>query len=177
MCRTAIARVEVSRLDLADLASARAFADDLRADGTPLDLLLNNAGVMNVPQRTETADGFELQLGSNFRGPFALTAQLLLLLLLLLLAAPDPRLRPALGGWATDRFGRKPMFLVDMGLFVVASSLQFFVDSTVELFVVRLLMGIAIGGEYSIGFPLMAEFAPARLRGRLLGLPESPRWL
>nr|WP_306317158.1 MULTISPECIES: MFS transporter [unclassified Streptomyces] len=93
------------------------------------------------------------------------------------MAAPDPRLRPALGGWATDRFGRKPMFLVDMGLFVVASSLQFFVDSTVELFVVRLLMGIAIGGEYSIGFPLMAEFAPARLRGRLLGLPESPRWL
>jgi putative MFS transporter len=82
-----------------------------------------------------------------------------------------------LGGWATDKFGRKPMFIVDMGLFVVASALQFFagsaqffVDSAVQLFVIRLLMGIAIGGEYSIGFPLMAEFAPARLRGRLLAL-------
>jgi MFS transporter, putative metabolite transport protein len=82
-----------------------------------------------------------------------------------------------LGGWATDKFGRKPMFLVDMGLFVVASGLQFFagamqffVDSAVQLFVIRLLMGIAIGGEYSIGWPLMSEFAPARLRGRLLGV-------
>ncbi|HEY5854593.1 MAG TPA: MFS transporter [Aldersonia sp.] len=82
-----------------------------------------------------------------------------------------------LGGWASDRFGRRPMFLVDMGLFVVASGMQFFVSSmqlfvgtAVQLFVVRLLMGIAIGGEYSIGWPLMSEFAPARLRGRLLGV-------
>ncbi|MFI6674061.1 MFS transporter [Kribbella sp. NPDC050470] len=81
-----------------------------------------------------------------------------------------------LGGWATDKWGRKPMFLVDMGLFVCASALQFavssaqfFVDSAVQLFVVRLLMGVAIGGEYSIGWPLMSEFSPARLRGRLLG--------
>src|SRR5262245_62167679 len=75
-----------------------------------------------------------------------------------------------LGGWATDKFGRRPMFLADMGLFVVASAMQFFVDSAWQLFVIRLLMGIAIGGEYSIGFPLVAEFAPARLRGRLLAL-------
>jgi MFS transporter, putative metabolite transport protein len=75
-----------------------------------------------------------------------------------------------LGGWATDKFGRKPMFLLDMGLFVIASAMQFFVDSAWQLFVVRLLMGIAIGGEYSIGWPLMSEFAPARLRGRLLGV-------
>lgn len=74
------------------------------------------------------------------------------------------------GGWATDKFGRKPMFLLDMGLFVVASAMQFFAGSTVWLFVIRLLMGFAIGGEYSIGFPLMAEFSPARLRGRLLAL-------
>ena len=82
-----------------------------------------------------------------------------------------------LGGWATDKFGRKPLFLIDIGLFVVASALQFFAgamqffaDSAMQLFVIRLLMGVAIGGEYSIGWPLLAEFAPARLRGRLLGL-------
>ncbi|USX50239.1 SDR family oxidoreductase [Lentzea sp. HUAS12] len=81
------ARVEVRRLDLADQASVRAFAEGLLADGRPLDVLVNNAGVMNVPARTETADGFELQLASNFLGPFALTVRLLPLLL----AAPAPR--------------------------------------------------------------------------------------
>jgi MFS transporter, putative metabolite transport protein len=75
-----------------------------------------------------------------------------------------------LGGWASDKFGRKPLFLIDMGLFVIASAMQFFVDEAWQLFVVRLLMGVAIGGEYSIGWPLMAEFAPARLRGRLMGV-------
>src|SRR5689334_18806280 len=65
-------------------------------------------------------------------------------------------------GWATDKWGRKPLFLFDMGLFVVASAMQFFVDSAWQLFVIRLLMGVAIGGEYSIGWPLMSEFSPAR---------------
>ncbi|MFI2644397.1 SDR family oxidoreductase [Streptomyces sp. NPDC018610] len=90
------ARVEVRRLDLADLSSVRAFTDSLAADGRPLDLLLNNAGVMNVPQRTETADGFELQLASNFLGPFALTVQLMPLLL----AAPAPRVATMSSGTA-----------------------------------------------------------------------------
>src|SRR5262249_1357539 len=75
------ARAEVRRLDLADQSSVRAFADGLIADGRPLDVLVNNAGVMNVPARTETVDGFELQLASNFLGPFALTVRLLPLLL------------------------------------------------------------------------------------------------
>ena len=82
-----------------------------------------------------------------------------------------------IGGWATDKFGRKPLFLIDMGLFVLASALQFvagaaqfFITGALQLFLVRLMMGIAIGGEYSIGWPLMSEFAPARLRGRLLGV-------
>ncbi|MEU3829038.1 SDR family oxidoreductase [Streptomyces sp. NPDC029080] len=89
-------QVEVRRLDLADLASVRGFADGLIADGRPLDLLVNNAGVMNVPRRTETPDGFELQLGSNFLGPFALTVRLLPLLL----AAPSPRVATMSSGTA-----------------------------------------------------------------------------
>jgi NAD(P)-dependent dehydrogenase (short-subunit alcohol dehydrogenase family) len=90
------AQVEVRRLDLADQASVRAFADGLFADGRPLDVLVNNAGVMNVPARTETVDGFELQLASNFLGPFALTVRLLPLLL----AAPAPRVATMSSGAA-----------------------------------------------------------------------------
>src|SRR2546430_6143362 len=81
------ARLEVRRVDLADLASVRDFADGLTAGGKPLDLLVNNAGVMTPPTRMTTADGFELQFGSNYLGPFALTMRLLPLLL----AAPAPR--------------------------------------------------------------------------------------
>jgi NAD(P)-dependent dehydrogenase (short-subunit alcohol dehydrogenase family) len=58
----------------------RDFADALDADGRALDILLNNAGVMFPPVRQETADGFELQMGSNHLGPFALTVRLLPLL-------------------------------------------------------------------------------------------------
>lgn len=90
------ATVHVRRLDLADLSSVRAFAGELSDAGRPLDLLVNNAGVMNVPQRMETADGFELQLGSNFLGPFALTVRLLPLLL----SAPSPRVATMSSGTA-----------------------------------------------------------------------------
>lgn len=82
-----------------------------------------------------------------------------------------------LGGWAGDKWGRKPLFMIDMALFLIASLLQFFVgaavffvDSAWQLFLVRLLMGVAIGAEYSVGWPLMSEFAPAKLRGRLMGV-------
>jgi NAD(P)-dependent dehydrogenase (short-subunit alcohol dehydrogenase family) len=69
-------RVELAELDLGSLASVRAFADGFLASHDGLDLLLNNAGVM-APPRSETADGFELQLGTNMLGHFALTARLL----------------------------------------------------------------------------------------------------
>ncbi|MFD5828243.1 SDR family oxidoreductase [Lentzea sp. NPDC060358] len=75
------AAVEVRHLDLASQTSVAAFAEELVADGKRLDVLVNNAGVMNVPARTETVDGFELQMASNFLGPFALTVRLLPLLL------------------------------------------------------------------------------------------------
>jgi NAD(P)-dependent dehydrogenase (short-subunit alcohol dehydrogenase family) len=65
--------VEVRQLDLASLDSVRAFAADLPG---PVDVLVNNAGVMALPHRT-TADGFEMQFGTNHLGHFALTGLLL----------------------------------------------------------------------------------------------------
>lgn len=70
------ASAEVSRLDLASLASVRAFAEAFRAEHDRLDILCNNAGVMALPA-CKTADGFEMQLGTNHLGHFALTARLL----------------------------------------------------------------------------------------------------
>lgn len=75
------ADVQVRRLDLADLAGIQEFADTLIAEGRPLDLLINNGGVMMLPERHETVDGFETQFGTNFLGHFALTLRLLPLLL------------------------------------------------------------------------------------------------
>jgi NAD(P)-dependent dehydrogenase (short-subunit alcohol dehydrogenase family) len=74
------ADVRFEPLDLASLASVEAFAARLLAARTGLDLLINNAGVMAPPRRTITRDGFELQLGTNYLGHFALTARLLPLL-------------------------------------------------------------------------------------------------
>ncbi|WAB80747.1 SDR family oxidoreductase [Microcella daejeonensis] len=81
------ARLELQHLDLANLGSVRAFAEAQLAHGAPLDVLINNAGVMAPPERKSTDDGFELQFGSNHLGPFALTG----LLLPLLRAAEAPR--------------------------------------------------------------------------------------
>lgn len=74
------ARVSFGQVDLASLASIAEFGARLRAERTGLDLLINNAGVMVPPVRQVTADGFELQIGTNYLGHFALTAQLLPLL-------------------------------------------------------------------------------------------------
>ena len=70
------ARVEVSELDLGSLESVRSFAERYRSTHDGLDLLINNAGLM-APPRGETADGFELQLGTNHLGHFALTGRLI----------------------------------------------------------------------------------------------------
>ncbi len=68
--------VELMPLDLADLASVRAFAAAFAKSHDRLDLLINNAGVM-IPPESKTEDGFELQIGVNFLGHFALTGLLL----------------------------------------------------------------------------------------------------
>lgn len=81
------ATLEVAELDLASLASIRAFAANFRQVHKRLDLLFNNAGVMAIPRR-ETQDGFEMQFGTNHLGHFALTG----LLLPTLLATPQSRI-------------------------------------------------------------------------------------
>ncbi|WP_232825682.1 SDR family oxidoreductase [Algoriphagus litoralis] len=74
------AKVSFEKIDLADLSSIKAFTAKMIVRGQPIDLLINNAGVMTPPKRLETADGFELQFGTNHLGHFALTAGLLPLL-------------------------------------------------------------------------------------------------
>ncbi|MGJ6980746.1 SDR family oxidoreductase [Aestuariimicrobium soli] len=94
------ASLDLRIIDLSSLTSVRAFVRSLTDDLDHLDLLVNNAGVMTPPERIETEDGFELQMGSNFFGPFALTVGLLPLLN----AAPAPRVATMASGMAN--FGR-----------------------------------------------------------------------
>ena len=79
--------LEFRALDLSSLASVRSFAEEFCRDHETLDLLINNAGVMALPYR-QTADGFEMQFGTNHLGHFALTG----LLLAPLLATPGSRI-------------------------------------------------------------------------------------
>ncbi|TQC44682.1 MFS transporter [Rhodococcus sp. WS4] len=99
----------------------------------------------------------DLQISALWEGMIAAAA-----LVGVLLGSP-------IGGWAADKWGRKPLFTFDIILFIVASGMQFFIDSPTWLLVVRVMMGVAIGIEYSVGWPLMSEFSPTHLRGRLLG--------
>ncbi len=70
------ASLSLGQLDLADLSSVRRCARGLIADGDPIDVLINNAGVMACPEG-RTADGFEMQFGTNHLGHFELTRQLM----------------------------------------------------------------------------------------------------
>jgi len=74
------ARLRFEPMDLANLASVYDFARRLKADDRRIDILINNAGVMALATRQITTDGFEMQLGTNYLGHFALTAALLPLL-------------------------------------------------------------------------------------------------
>jgi len=73
------AKVSYEHLDLANLQSIAEFTQRMHSRES-LDLLINNAGVMALPRRQTTADGFEMQLGTNYLGHFALTARLMPLL-------------------------------------------------------------------------------------------------
>ncbi len=89
------AAVRFEELDLASLRSVRAFAAKINNE-SKLDLLVNNAGVMAVPERRVTEDGFELQFGTNFLGHFALAG----LLMPVLRRAPSPRVTTVSSGAA-----------------------------------------------------------------------------
>jgi len=93
------AKLTIAQLDLASLASVTELGQDLVAQARPIDILINNAGVMTPPQRVDTADGHELQFGANHLGHFALTAHLLPLLR----AAPASRVVTVSSLAATQR--------------------------------------------------------------------------
>ncbi len=80
LSQNSIADTEVMKLDLADLGSVKNFVSNFKSHFNRLDILINNAGVM-VPPYSKTKDGFELQMGTNHLGHFALTIQLLDLIL------------------------------------------------------------------------------------------------
>ncbi|MDR0211538.1 MAG: MFS transporter [Pseudomonas putida] len=70
-----------------------------------------------------------------------------------------------LGGWLTDRFGRKRVFFVGPTLFILASVSQFWVESGLVLFLLRFAIGIAVGIEYPVATSLLVEFLPKKSRG------------
>ncbi len=74
------AKLTIKRLDLSSLNSVAGLGEELVAEGRPIDVLINNAGLMTPPRRAETDDGFELQFGANHLGHFALVGHLLPLL-------------------------------------------------------------------------------------------------
>jgi NAD(P)-dependent dehydrogenase (short-subunit alcohol dehydrogenase family) len=81
------AKVEFHSLNLADLGSVRQFAQEVSARFQTIDLLINNAGIMGIPERLPSVDGYETQFATNHLGHFALTA----LLMPNLLNSPSPR--------------------------------------------------------------------------------------
>lgn len=73
-----------------------------------------------------------------------------------------------LGGWLTDRFGRQLLYTWDLSAILVCSLVQFWASNGKELFVLRLLIGIAVGADYPIATALSAEFMSARHRGPVI---------
>ncbi|MBP6563293.1 MAG: MFS transporter [Neisseriaceae bacterium] len=74
-----------------------------------------------------------------------------------------------LGGWFTDKYGRKVLYALDLLAIIGCSVAQFWVESAWSLFVWRLLIGIAVGADYPIATSLLAEFVPKKSRGPLVG--------
>lgn len=75
-------------------------------------------------------------------------------------------------GYVTDRVGRKPMFSIDLAVFLGCAVLMLVVQSPWQVFTLGVIMGLAVGADYSIGSPLLGEFVSAKSRGNYLGLLE-----
>lgn len=82
----------------------------------------------------------------------------------------------AISGPLTDRLGRKPVFIADMVLFIIAAGLCLFVSSPTELMILRLLTGVAIGADMPASSAIIAEFSPRSRRGTLNAITQ-PYWL
>ena len=74
------------------------------------------------------------------------------------------------GGWLTGRLGRKRVFFIGPALFVLSSLAQYWVESAVALFLLRFLIGIAVGIEYPVATSLLVEFLPKKYRGPRLAM-------
>ena len=72
-------------------------------------------------------------------------------------------------GWVSDYYGRKKIFMCNFVLIAVATALQFFVQTPEQLFILRIIIGIGLGGDYSVGHTMLAEFLPRKHRGAILG--------
>ncbi|MFE4351680.1 MFS transporter [Peribacillus butanolivorans] len=72
-------------------------------------------------------------------------------------------------GYLTDRVGRESMYRLDLIAFLVLSILQIFATNVEQLFIIRVLLGIAIGADYPIATSLLTEFAPKKYRGKMIG--------
>jgi putative MFS transporter len=72
-------------------------------------------------------------------------------------------------GWISDTLGRQKIFLVSFVLITAASVMQFYAQTPTQLFLCRVLIGIGLGGDFSVGHAMLAEFSPKKHRGVLLG--------
>ena len=70
-----------------------------------------------------------------------------------------------MGGWLTNQFGRKRVFYISPIIFIIASILQFYVESSHSMVALRLVVGIAVGIEYPVATALLVEFLPSKSRG------------
>lgn len=72
-------------------------------------------------------------------------------------------------GFISDRLGRQKIFCISFILVLIGSLAQFYVNTPIELFLCRVLIGIGLGGDYTVGHALLAEFLPKKSRGAILG--------
>ncbi|HVX46804.1 MAG TPA: MFS transporter [Mycobacteriales bacterium] len=75
-------------------------------------------------------------------------------------------------GYVTDKVGRRPMFTIDLSVFLACALAMLLVSSVWMLFFIGIVMGLAVGADYSIGSPLLSEFTPNAKRGNYLGVLE-----